>query len=172
MRLNNNFDDVAKRLQKETACLKSLESFFKDFARQCDSNAKSMQTLFAALGTQTGSSTYSVQTTLQTLSQEMQEFCGQLRSTAKKMQDDLVEPLELFRDHFDKNAAKFAKSGNGILGEMNSARKHADHAKESYAKSAAKLERLRTELRSLVRESGDPFNEATEKKTSIEGDDT
>ncbi len=168
MQLNNNFDDLAKKLEKENTSLKSLETFFKESAKQCDSGSRSLVTLLPYLRTESGS-VYSLQMALLMMTREMEEFADGVHATVEMMHRDIVGPLGQYRDVFHKQSMKYAKAGNDILAELHKARKQAESTKDLYTKSSMRFEQIQTDIKSMVASasgSGNSFNSTMEHKTS------
>ena len=145
MQLNNNFEDLAQKMHKESSNLKSLETFFKEYTKLCDNSATSLLKLLVYLQTQSNA-TFSLQEALQAFTKQLGEFAEEVQGQSGNMRLNVVGPLEKFRGYFDKESTNFVKSGKNLLEELAESRKRAEESKAAYVKSAVQLEKVECDL--------------------------
>jgi len=166
--LANNYDELTKKLQKESTNLKSFETFFREHSKLNENYSKSLSSLLSYLRSQPNSNS-SLQTAVNNLSKELEEFCDQTLEINTEIQRDIVKPLEMFRDHFEKQSSRFIKNGNNLLSEISESRKNVNTQRDLYTKNAIELEKLQQDLREFVnnvKESTGTYNAELEKKTT------
>eukprot|EP01022_Parablepharisma_sp_SALTPOND_P008125 TRINITY_DN135244_c1_g1_i1.p1 TRINITY_DN135244_c1_g1~~TRINITY_DN135244_c1_g1_i1.p1 ORF type:complete len:959 (-),score=137.76 TRINITY_DN135244_c1_g1_i1:45-2921(-) len=166
--LGNMFDIINQKLSGESKGLKSMDQFFKESRKLLEHIAKtlsSMQGFHKALP----ETSYSLKTAASAIANEINEFVTEVTDVKDQIQQDVVEPLQVFKKHFDTNLSAIGKQATALLTELSEARKHAEKAKKVYLGNAEKLEKAQGALKSLVgaMNEGSPVQALKDKTTNI-----
>ncbi len=163
--LSHVFDSAYQKLQRESKGLRCFNQYFEDTRRLFETIGRSVSTL-AAFSKQLPEGTSSLRTTAQVMTNELMEFEIDVRGCVKRMQQEVVEPFAEFREHFEDRASGVARQGAAVLDELEEARKRVDKLRRIYMRSAAKLEKAQTVLRSIVDEAKEGSGQTIKDRTN------
>ena len=92
---------------------------------------------------------------IQCVVKELLQFESQVMTLIRSFNQDVVEPLELFMEHYDVNCKGFIQEANCIFKEIDDGKKKAMKEKDEYLNSAAILDSIQLNLKKL-KESASP----------------
>ena len=137
------------KLSRESSGMKALEVYFQESTRICEQLSNSMVAVRSKLSEyENGSDT--LQTALKAVSKELGEYECQVMQILRTLNQDVIEPLDIFREHYDNNGQGFIKEAQSILAEIDDAKRKTLQGKDAYFKSAARLEKTQTTLKAQL----------------------
>ena len=160
-----DLDKMISKLTKESLGLRSLTIYFHESTKLCELLTSSIALVRSNFPAEKSENN--------TLNQALQQIVGELllfesrvMLILRSLNQDVIEPLEIFRDHYDNNCKEFIQEGQTIFREIDETRKKVMKDKDDYFKSAAQLEKTQSNLKKLI-ESPDSDQEMTTTVQSI-----
>ncbi len=149
---------MAAKLGKESAGLRSLNMYFQQSSKLCEYLAGSTAFVRSNFHIEKDDSSTLV-LAMQKILSELLRFENQLMLILRGLNQDVIEPLDIFREHYDNNCKGFVEEAQAIFREVDEIRRKTLKDKEDYFASAVQLDRAQNALKRLA-DSPDPASQS------------
>jgi len=149
LNLASMFDTICNKVTNEMKGIKTMEQYFKDSRKFIEQTTKSILAL-SGFHKNLPETSYSFKTASEAIGKELELFSSEILNSKSQIEQDIIEPLEVFKEHFEKNCSKLSKQGINIISELSESRKQAEKEHKNYLSSAEKLEKTQLALQNVV----------------------
>jgi hypothetical protein len=140
----NDFEGTVKYLKQGASSVASISSFFKQMKRGTDTYAsfllKISQNFKHDLPMQGNMDTLS--TALSAFTVHVGQLAGLFNSLGSGLQLEVIEPLDLFAEHYNASNSKEIATGTETLSRMKKSREQMVSLQDKYFKSSLEIEKL------------------------------
>ena len=151
--LEEHLNEIREKCRKESQNLRALEVYFRNNQKVMDSLSLNIHQSLNILKKYVLSGTEgdSVVLTIKSINDQMDTFSSELKEMKSSMQFELIEPLQLFTQHFDETNENFCSEFSHIIFTISECKKNTEQSKTNYYKLAQLVEGLEIGLsRSLT----------------------
>jgi len=150
-KIKKHYPDLEKmvsKLQRESQGLKSLQLYFRETAKTSENLIASLAQIRSGFPYENlGFDTY--HNAMQNVVKDLLQFESQIMITMKNLNQDVIEPLDIFIEHYDSNCKNFINDAHEIFSELEISKKKALKEKAEFLSLSSYTQKIISNLAEL-----------------------
>lgn len=140
--LSDRFDVVTKHIKKGANTVASLSAYFKSYKKTTENYAISLQKILEGLAIEFQDDSNTLEIALNGLYQCFKKNIADYNSHCKNIQLELIEPLELFLEHYNESINTYIGDGEIICKQLKKSKEIMVKDRHKYYKYSADAEKI------------------------------